>query len=101
MELSYEVSGPDGRIQSILTNIEKVKLEKVANKTFVDTDVYLDGRIFQNCIFENCRMFVKLGHFSLRGPAIHVRNCEIVASGPARDLLNFAALVSRPTPPPK
>jgi hypothetical protein len=46
-----------------LTTLEKMPLELFKGRTFVDEDVYLDGREFVDCSFIRCRMFVKLGHF--------------------------------------
>ena len=60
MSLMPDISKPDVRIQNIMTEIEKLKLEKISNKTFVDQDIYLDGREFTDCVFKNCRLFVKL-----------------------------------------
>ena len=93
MPLASDVTKPDVRTQGILADIEKLKLERITNKTFVDTDVYLDGRAFTNCIFKNCRFFVKLGCFQIGGERIHLENIEWVLLPPAQGVKAIADLV--------
>ena len=83
MTLPSDTSKPDIRIQNITSETEKIKLERIADRDFVETDVYLDGREFVNCIFKNCRLFIKLGVFRITGPRIHLEHCEFVALPPA------------------
>ena len=93
MALASDVSKPDIRIQSILTDIEKLKLERIDNKTFVNTDIYLDGRAFINCVFKDCRFFVKLGCFQIGGKRLHLENIEFITSHPAQGIKSIADLV--------
>lgn len=67
MPLPLDITKPDSRIQSVLSEIEKIELELIENKSFIGQDVYLDGRDFVNCVFQYCTIHVKLGHFKIRG----------------------------------
>ena len=88
MSLISDVSKPDTRVQNIMTEIEKLKLEEITNKTFVDQDIYLDGRAFADCVFKNCRLFVKI-----TGKRIHLDNIEFIASYPALGVKAISDLV--------
>jgi hypothetical protein len=93
MALTSDVARPDARVQSILTDLEKLKLEEFNNRTFVDTDVYLDGRAFTDCFFKNCRFFVKLGNFRIGGKSLHLENIEWILSGSAQGIKAIADLI--------
>jgi hypothetical protein len=93
MVLPSDVRKPTLEIQSIVTEIEKIKLEIIKDKTFVDTDIYLDGRSFVDCIFKNCRMFIKLGCFNIIG-RIHLEGCEFIALPPAAGVKSISDILS-------
>jgi len=89
------VAYPDERINSILTGIEKVNLEVIADQEFIEQDVYLDGRHFKNCAFIKCRMFIKLGYFFIEGPRIQLDGCTFNMDGPAGRVHQFVETVKR------
>ena len=85
---------PDIRMQRIMTELEKSSLELVKDCEFVETDVYLDGREFRNCSFRHCNLFIKIGHFRITGPRIHLESCNFKLDGPAQAIKSLADLVS-------
>ena len=98
MVLPSDTTKPDIRIHSILADIEKLQLEPITNKTFVDTVVYLDGRDFIDCIFRNCRLFVKLGCFTIRGRRLHLEGCEFITDPPAKNIMTISNLLATQQP---
>jgi len=95
MSVPSDFTNTDIRIQHILTELSKVELELIENKTFIDQDVHLDGREFSNCIFKNCAIHVKLGHFRISGK-VHLENCNFILYPPAQGVKSiFDAAVSQ------
>lgn len=78
-----DVSIPDPKMHEFLTDVEKWVLERIENQPFFAQDVYLDGRHFHNCSFQDCRIFIKVGHFRVTGKLIF-EHCDFVLNGPAR-----------------
>ena len=79
------VTKPDQRINDMLTEIEKLEPRQFENHTFVGHDVYLDGRSFNDCKFQNCRIFIKLGSYELKGD-IQFEDCTFDINGPASNV---------------
>ncbi len=80
------VSEPSVDVQRILTEIERMHLDRINGQTLVEQDVYLDGREFRDCTFRNCHIFVKLGHFRLLGHN-HFESCVFDMSAVADNLI--------------
>ena len=89
-----DVTKPDKRIQPIITEVEKIKLELIENNTFADQDIYLDGRDFLSCIFKNCTMHVKLGHFNIRGTNTILVNCDFKYYHPAEAVKSISGILA-------
>lgn len=91
---SNDISKQDVRLEPVLTNIENIKLDLVENKTFVDQDVYLDGRDFVSCIFKNCTIHIKLGHFTIRGSNTILTNCNFKYSPLAEAVKSISDIIA-------
>ena len=90
---SGDVTKQDIQLEPILTDIENIKLELIENKTFVDQDVYLDGRDFVSCIFKNCTIHIKLGHFTIRGSNTILTNCNFKYYPPAEAVKSISDII--------
>ena len=67
-----------------------VPLEVIADRHFVNEDVWLDGRSFLRCHFTRCRLRIAWGWFEIRETNIDT-DCTINAHGFAEGALNFVA----------
>jgi len=94
MPIPLDVTKPDKRIQPIIAELEKIELELIENRTFADQDIYLDGREFISCIFKNCTMHVKLGHFSIRGTNTVLVNCDFKYYPPAESIKSISGILA-------
>jgi hypothetical protein len=70
------------QIQDLLTQIKKIDLTPVFGRDFKNEDVYLDGREFVDCNFNNCRLFCYIGHWRVLGK-YNVKDCEFRFEYPA------------------
>jgi hypothetical protein len=77
------VGYPSTSITRLLTDVEKVKLERFEGQEFVEQDVYLDGREYVKCTFRHCRIFVRLGRFVTQDCNFDGCNFDFT-SGPAQ-----------------
>jgi hypothetical protein len=73
----------DSRIQDLLTQIKKIDLSPVFGRDFENKDIYLDGREFVDCSFENCRLYSNIGHWQVSGK-YQLQDCVFEFGYPAR-----------------
>ncbi len=82
--VNSDVSRPHPAITEVLTSLEKLNLETIEDRDFVGEDVYLDGRLFRNCSFQNCNIYVKIGRFQIDKPKPRgFDRCTFKLDGPA------------------
>jgi hypothetical protein len=55
--------------------------------TFKSTTIILDGNAYDNCLFENCKIIVTQGNFSLRNTTFD--GCNFEFSGEAENIKNL------------
>ena len=89
---NIDVARPHSRVQQILTDIEQLELEVIEDREFRGETVYLDGREFRNCSFDNCKIFIKLGSFRLTG-ALIMKNSKFHLSPPAEGVKDFVDII--------
>ena len=88
---------PDGRIQDLLAEIEKMDLVPVFGQSFESADIYLDGREFVDCNFRNCRLFSHIGHWRISGK-YHLEGCGFHFRYPASVVWDTTVKVGREPP---
>lgn len=93
-EVIMELDKPDGRIQDLLVEIEKMDLGPVFGKNFEDEDIYLDGREFVDCSFKKCRLFSHLGHWRISGKT-NLVDCNFRFQYPASVVWDTTVKMSR------
>lgn len=49
--------------ERVVEELYATQLEVIEGQTFVDSDVWLDGRGFVRCTFRRCRLIVEVGRF--------------------------------------
>ena len=92
--MSIDVSRPHPDVTEILTSIEKLGLEVVEGRDFVEEDVYFDGRHFKGCKFQHCRIYIKVGIFRL-DPPLALENCNFMLDGPAETMKALVEAVNQ------
>jgi hypothetical protein len=84
-----DVSGEDPRISDFLDNVERDLIYiEVIGETFVDQDVYLDGRYWDKCTFRRCRIISRAGLFRM-GNCTFAEHKGIALHGPAARLFEL------------
>lgn len=90
-----DVSQPDIRIEELAKAINKLPLERITNKDYQDTTIYLDGREFIDCTFQDCQFIVSAGHYRLvrKERHGHLVSIKITPRPPAAGVVSLLNLV--------
>jgi len=68
---------------------------KVEGKTFENETVYIDFKIWENCMFENCRLVAEYGFFAITGCSLTKCHFEVVPGSPAEAIRLFFDMVDK------
>ncbi len=77
----------------MLRDMEKLEPQTIESHTFVENDVYLDGRSFHDCTFQKCRIFITLGCYELTG-TIKFDDCTFDIKGPASNVASILDMLA-------
>jgi hypothetical protein len=77
-----------------LTSIGMRERVRAENQTFTSTDVRLDSRSFENCVFDKCTMIYRGGPLPLL-VGCSFRNCQWLFEGPALQTLKLLSTFHR------
>jgi hypothetical protein len=81
-----DLAAEDPRISNLLEQLDaELTLVGIVDQTFVDQDVNLDGRWFDNCTFTRCRVISRLGVWKMSGCRL-VDHRGLILNGPSARL---------------